>query len=575
MMQRLAGLMIPLFSLRTADDLGRGEIGGLVPMADFALATGHRMLQLLPTDETAPGETSPYSAMSVLAIDPLYISLRGLGGSGDTDFNVADRGAGGIDVADVSAVDRTGDRSAGGIDAADLDTIRITSGDRAAGGIDAADLDAARVRVGWGDPTDNVGPGDQPDHLKLQAEKMKLLRKLFDRCVANASTSERSAFDDFQHRNDHWLRDYTLFRALKERFRWSEWATWPDRLDRHEPAALERAARELATELSFYAYVQFVAHRQWSEMRTELARRGVLLGGDLAFSPGRESAEVWANQQMFDLTRTVGAPPDAFSATGQRWGLPMPDWAQMRATGFSLIRTRVRHARELFDLLRIDHVVGLFRTFAFGADPKAPGAFDPPDELAQLAQGEEIIRAAKEEGGPLQIFAEDLGVIPPFVRIALTELGLPGYRVMRWERHWDAPGQPFIKSAAYPELSVATTGTHDTDTMAEWWRAAATAERLQFVESLGGNGINVKLDYLDERAIDAIIGSLYSAPSRIAITPVQDLFGWDARINTPGTVNDANWKWRLPFSLDRFARDSKIVRRAAALRAIAARCGRI
>jgi 4-alpha-glucanotransferase len=253
----------------------------------------------------------------------------------------------------------------------------------------------------------------------------------------------------------------------------------------------------------------------------------------------------------------------------------MPDWAQMRATGFSLIRTRVRHARELFDLLRIDHVVGLFRTFAFGADPKAPGAFDPPDEVAQRAQGEEIIRAAKEEGGPLQIFAEDLGVIPPFVRIALTELGLPGYRVMRWEREWDAPGQPFIKPAAYPELSVATTGTHDTDTMADWWRAAGTDERLQFVKSLGGNAIDVKRDDLDERAIDAIIGSLYSAPSRIAITPVQDLFGWDARINTPGTVNDANWKWRLPFSLDRFARDSKIVRRAAALRAIAARCGRI
>jgi 4-alpha-glucanotransferase len=512
MLQRIAGLMIPLFSLRTADDLGRGEIRGLVPMADFALATGHRMLQLLPIDETAPGETSPYSAMSVLAIDPLYISLRGLDG------------------------------------------------------ISAADLDAAPVKVGRGDP---------PDHLKLNAEKVKLLRKSFDCFVAKASASERSAFDEFQQRNHQWLHDYTLFRALKERFRWSGWATWPDRLDRHEPAAIERAARELATELAFYAYIQFVAHRQWREVRTELARRGVLLGGDLAFSPGRESAEVWANQQMFDLTRTVGAPPDAFSATGQRWGLPMPDWAQMRATGFSLIRTRVRHARELFDLLRIDHVVGLFRTFAFGADLKAPGAFDPPNELAQRAQGKEIIRAAKEEGGPLQIFAEDLGVIPPFVRIALTEHGLPGYRVMRWEREWEAPGQPFIKPASYPELSVATTGTHDTDTMADWWRAAGKDERLQFVKSLGGNAIDLKRDDLNERAIDAIIGSLYSAPSRIAITPVQDLFGWDARINTPGTVNDANWKWRLPFSLDRFAHDSKIVKRAAALRAIAARCGRI
>jgi 4-alpha-glucanotransferase len=561
MPQRIAGLMIPLFSLRTADDLGRGEILGLVPMADFALATGHRMLQLLPIDETAPGETSPYSAMSVLAIDPLYISLRGLDG-----IDAADLGGGDIANPDPAGIDAASiNRTAGG-DGANPDAAGFSVSGINASGIDAADLDVARVRVGAGDP---------PDHLKLHAEKMKLLRKSFDRFVGKASVSERSAFDEFQQRNHQWLRDYTLFRALKERFRWSEWATWPDRLDRHDPAALEIAARELTTELSFYAYVQFIAHRQWGEMRTELARRGVLLGGDLAFSPGRESAEVWANQKMFDLTRTVGAPPDAFSATGQRWGLPMPDWAQMRATGFSLIRTRVRHARELFDLLRIDHVVGLFRTFAFGADPKAPGAFNPPDELAQLAQGEEIIRAAKEEGGPLQIFAEDLGVIPPFVRIALTKLGLPGYRVMRWEREWDAPRQPFIKPAAYPELSVATTGTHDTDTMADWWRAAGKDERLQFVKSLGGDAIDLKRHDLDERAVDAIIGSLYSAPSRIAITPVQDLFGWDARINTPGTVNDANWKWRLPFSLDRFAHDSKVVQRAAALRAIAARCRRI
>jgi 4-alpha-glucanotransferase len=565
MLQRIAGLMIPLFSLRTADDLGRGEIRGLVPMADFALATGHRMLQLLPIDETAPGETSPYSAMSVLAIDPLYISLRGLDGIGAADLDAARIN---LDTTRVNAADRASanaSRMTHGVDAGGPDSIKAAGLDDAPR-INATN-DAARVKVGRGDP---------PDHLKLHAEKVKLLRKSFDCFVAKASASERSEFDEFQQRNDRWLRDYTLFRALKERFRWSGWATWPDRLDRHEPAALERAARELATELAFYAYIQFVAHRQWRELRSELARRGVLLGGDLAFSPGRESAEVWANQQMFDLTRTVGAPPDAFSATGQRWGLPMPDWAQMRATGFSLIRTRVRHARELFDLLRIDHVVGLFRTFAFGADLKAPGAFDPPDELAQRAQGEEIIRAAKEEGGPLRIFAEDLGVIPPFVRIALTELGLPGYRVMRWECEWKLPGQPFIKPASYPELSVATTGTHDTDTMADWWRAASMGERLQFARLLGnGDAIDVKRDDLDDCAIDAIIGSLYSAPSHIVITPVQDLFGWDGRINTPGTVNDANWKWRLPFSLDGFAHNSKVVQRAAALRAIAARCGRI
>jgi len=301
-----------------------------------------------------------------------------------------------------------------------------------------------------------------------------------------------------------------------------------------------------------------------------------MLGGDLAFSPGHESAEVWANQEMFDLTRTIGAPPDAFSKDGQRWGLPMPDWTRMRDGGFSLIRTRVRRAQEFFDFLRIDHVVGLFRTFAFRIDSLAPGTFDPPIEVDQRAQGEEIIRAVKQEAGAMVIFAEDLGVVPKFVHASLNTLRLPGYKVMRWERKWNVAGQPFIDPATYSELSVATTGTHDTDTLVEWWREARADERSQFVESLSfDRSIDPARNDLDDRAIDAIVGALYAAPSRIAITPVQDLFGWDDRINTPGTVNDTNWKWRLPFVLDRLPSHPGVVRRSAELRTIVSRTGRI
>jgi 4-alpha-glucanotransferase len=279
---------------------------------------------------------------------------------------------------------------------------------------------------------------------------------------------------------------------------------------------------------------------------------------------------------MFDLTRTIGAPPDAFSKDGQRWGLPMPDWKRMRDGGFSLIRTRVRRAQEFFDFLRIDHVVGLFRTFAFRIDSLAPGTFDPPIEADQRAQGEDIIRAVKQEAGAMVLFAEDLGVVPKFVHKSLNTLRLPGYKVMRWEREWNVAGQPFIDPATYPELSVATTGTHDTDTMVEWWREARADERSQFVESLSFDAaIDPARNDLNDRAIGAIIGALYAAPSRIAITPVQDLFGWGDRINTPGTVNDTNWKWRLPFVLDRLSDNPEVVQRSAELRTIASRTGRI
>jgi 4-alpha-glucanotransferase len=513
MLQRIAGILIPLFSLRTTDDLGRGEIRGLLPMADFARAMGHRMIQLLPVDETAPGEASPYSAMSVLAIDPLYISARGLDG------------------------------------------------------IDAADIEAARA---------SAGPGDPPDAVKLKAARMNLLAKSSRHFATKASPEDRRAFEEFAHRNREWLEDYALFRALKEKFGWREWVSWPDGLNQRAPSSLKAAAHELAQEISQYSYIQFVAHRQWQQVRVELAQRGVLLGGDLAFSPARESAEVWANQAMFDLARTVGAPPDGFSKDGQRWGLPMPNWMSMRADGFSLIRKRIRHACELFDLLRIDHVVGLFRTFAFGIDPVAPGAFDPPKEADQRAQGEEIIRIIKEEAGPLEIFAEDLGLIPPFVRKSLMALGMPGYKVMRWEREWEVAGQPFIDPATFSELSVATTGTHDTETMTEWWRKAGADERRQFVVSLNLAGaIDPRRGTLDNRAVDAILGSLYSAPSRLTIVPVQDLFGWNVQINTPGTVNTTNWKWRLPFALDRLHDRADLASRIAALRAIASRTHRI
>jgi 4-alpha-glucanotransferase len=513
MLQRIAGVLVPLFSLRTTDDLGRGETRALVPMADFALAMGHRMIQLLPIDETAPGETSPYSAMSVVAIDPLYISARGLDG------------------------------------------------------IDAADIDAARAAA---------GPGDPPDAVSLKTARMELLRKSFRDFATHASPEDRRALEEFQRRNRQWLGDYALFRALKERFCWSEWASWPDGLSHREPAALKAAAREFAEEISTYSWIQFVAHRQWFEVRGELAQRGVLLGGDLAFSPARESAEVWANQPMFDLSRTVGAPPDAFSNDGQRWGLPMPDWTRMRADNFALIRTRIRHARDLFDLLRIDHVVGLFRTYSFGDDAISPGAFDPPTEAEQRAQGEEIIRAIKDEAGPLEIFAEDLGVVPPFVRQSLKALAVPGYKVVRWEREWNVAGQPFINPADYSELSVATTGTHDTDTMAEWWHDASADERGQFVASLKLDGtLDARRKTLDVNAIDAILRVLYAAPSRLTIAPLQDLFGWEERINTPGTVDASNWKWRLPFALDRLQEKAAVVQRCAALRAIASRTRRI
>ena len=269
-------------------------------------------------------------------------------------------------------------------------------------------------------------------------------------------------------------------------------------------------------------------------MRASLAARGVLLGGDMAFSPGHESAEVWTNQELFDLQRTVGAPPDAFSPTGQRWGLPMPNWQRMHERGYVFMRMRVRRARQLYDLLRIDHVVGLYRTYSYGLAPDSPGEFYPAAEPDQLVHGEEVISAIMQEAGEMAIIAEDLGTVPPFVRKSLAGFGIPGYKVMRWEKTWDSPPVRYLRPSEYPELSLATSGTHDTEPLAEWWRELPPAERREFVATLGLNWPRLQCAAArPRRGIDAILDSLYSAPSRYAFVPIQDAFGWEARTQHP------------------------------------------
>ena len=511
---RSAGVLIPLFSLRTRDDLGRGEILDLPAMVDFARDAGLSIIQLLPLDEGAPDETSPYSAMSVLAIDPVYISARELGGIGRVSIARAQAAVGGGRVV-ARAVSRP---------------VRLALLERA--------YRASRVR----------GGSEFGDEFTL-----------------------------FADRNRDWLEDYALFRALKDRFNWSAWDTWPEDIARRDPAALDAARSELAGEIAMYSWWQFIADRQWSAARAYAHRKGVRLGGDMAFSPARDSAEVWANQAMFDLERTVGAPPDAFNYRGQRWGLPLPRWSAMGQDGFRLWRTRARRAGAMFDLVRIDHVVGIYRTYSFGSDLDADGSFSPSEEHDQVAQGEEIMRAIREAMAECEIIAEDLGSVPQWVRDSLTRLGVPGYKVMQWEREeWGDRDERFRSPSTYPELSLATTGTHDTETLAAWWREQQLAEREKLCAALGIAGrVNPRRDRLDDDSLDAIIETLYTSPARYVILPIQDLFRWSARINRPGTVSETNWTYRLPLTIAKLADNPAIKARLARLRAIAQRTGRI
>jgi 4-alpha-glucanotransferase len=290
---------------------------------------------------------------------------------------------------------------------------------------------------------------------------------------------------------------------------------------------------------------------------------GVELFGDLPFMVDADSADVWALQEDFRLDVSVGVPPDAFSETGQDWGMPLYDWAAFAADGFRWLRARARRSADLYDGYRVDHLVGFYRTYGRPRDG-GPPFFSPAEQAEQVGLGEQVLAIFQEPGS--EIVAEDLGIVPEFVRASLDSLRIPGFRVLRWERDWDEPKEPFRDPADYPDLSVAVSGTHDTETMAVWWRNAPQKDRRQVSALDSVRRVAGHVDLVDAPYTpivrDALLEALFASGSYLLLLPIQDVFGWTDRINQPATVADANWTFRLPWPIDRFdevpeARDRK------------------
>ncbi len=519
--RRAAGLLIPLFACRSTSSWGIGDLGALPALASWMTGAGMSLLQWLPINEVAPGQTSPYSALSAMAIDPIYIAVP----------DVPEYGALGGD--------------------AWLDTaLRGT---------------LAHVRS-----TPRV------DYFAVRLLKDRVLRAAFQRFLRHEwapGTRRADGLKAFIATEGWWLNDYGLFRALYHASDGQEWRAWPARLRDRQRQSLDEAHRQHTIEVLYRQYLQWLAHEQWQAAR--LRTQGLRIIGDFPFMVAGESADAWAHQRLFSFDGTVGAPPDAFSADGQNWKLPVYRWDVLRAEGFSWFRERGRRMASLFDGYRVDHVVGLFRTWVFPGDG-GPPRFIPADEAEQRTQGEAVLRTLQQCGG--DVLAEDLGTIPDFVREMLTGLGIPGFRVQRWERRWHEDGRPFIDPAAYPALSLAASGTHDTETLAEWWETLDAIERarvldLPSVQGAAGGPVSSGEPF-NPRIRDAIVESLFASGSDLVVLPVQDVFGWTDRINVPGVVDAVNWTWTLPWPVDRMNDEPDARERQAALRAWAGRHGR-
>jgi len=493
---RRAGILLPLFACPSRGSWGIGDIGDIEPITKWLSAAGHRVLQFLPLNEMAPGQQSPYAAISAMAIDSNYIDMRS--------------------VAEFQAV--------GGEDALSPD--------------DRAELAAVRA-------------APRVEHPRVRRLKRKALTAAFDRFMDEEwqrNSARSGSFKAFISKQAWWVEPYSLFRAIHAHRGEERWTEWPVELQRLEPAAINATRRELTREVMFYQYLQWLAATQWDAARE--AAGGVQLFGDLPFMVDGDSADVWARQRQFRFDATVGAPPDAFSDTGQDWGVPLYDWDAIMADDFRWLRERARRSADLYDGYRIDHLVGFYRTYGRPRDG-SPGFFTPWDEPSQLGLGERVLDVFRSAGA--EIVAEDLGTVPDAVRASLARLGIPGFRVLRWEREWHTDGQPFRDPSAYPAVSVATSGTHDTEPLVEWWETASDDERRKVaatptIERLSA-GMNLP-ESDGSSARDVLLEALFASGSDLVLLPMQDVFGWRDRINIPATITDRNWSFRLPWPSD-------------------------
>src|SRR6266540_494247 len=435
---------------------GRWGIGDLGDAAyafvDFLTAAGQQLWQVMPLGPTGYGD-SPYQGFSAFAGNPLLISLDNLLAEGLL-----------------------------------------------------ADEDL------FGAPS---FPDAMVDYGAVIPFKDALLRRSFERFMAAAAPEQRDAFADFRARNHAWLDDYALFAALKQAHGGANWNTWPPETAARQPEAIAYWTRDLSDQIEFHAYLQFQFFSQWRRLKQYANERGVQIVGDIPIFVAYDSADVWANREIFALddqgrpTVVAGVPPDYFSATGQLWGNPLYRWDVLARRGYTWWVERFRTTLTLVDIARLDH----FRGFAAywevpaGEPTAVKGRWAPGPGVALF----EVVRAAL---GGLPIIAEDLGLITQDVEDLRDTLGFPGMKVLQFAFNGD-PDDAYLPHN-YERRCVVYTGTHDNDTTLGWWRTITPDDRRNVQLYLGRDGSDISWDF---------IRLALASVAEMAIIPMQDVLG--------------------------------------------------
>jgi 4-alpha-glucanotransferase len=378
-------------------------------------------------------------------------------------------------------------------------------------------------------------PADQVDYGPVIGWKLKLLDKAFERFTRHPRKKMAETFALFEHSQNSWLKDFTIFMAIKESLGGINWGGWSEPLRMRDQKALREFSRMHADDLRRHAFRQFLFHEQWTKLKQYANRKGVRIMGDMPLYVAYDSSDCWSHPNLFSvdehgqLTFVAGVPPDYFSPTGQLWGNPLYRWQVHEESGYAWWIDRTRSALSLFDYVRIDH----FRGFAAYWEVKA-GAPTAQKGRWVKGPGSKFFQTLSKAIHPLPIIAEDLGVITADVIALRDEFDLPGMKILQFA--FDKPENPFLPHH-YPHNCVAYTGTHDNDTTLGWYHAAPPAEQDLCRRYLGRPGDDIAWD---------LIRIVWSSVAVFAIAPLQDLFSLDtaARMNYPSRAS-GNWGWRF------------------------------
>lgn len=381
-------------------------------------------------------------------------------------------------------------------------------------------------------------PSDHVDFSRLIPRKSEMLRKTYDRFSRERATraSRARAFDAFCAENAGWLDDYALFMALKDAHDGAPWYAWDRPLLCRRPEALQQARDTHADVIEMHAFWQFLFDRQWSDLHERCRTQDVQLFGDMPIYAAHDSADVWANQDLFFLdedgqpTDVAGVPPDYFSPDGQRWGNPLYRWDVMADRDFDWWTRRVDHVLSRVDLVRIDHFRGFEAYWAIPADEDT--AIN--GEWVE-GPGARLFETLQDELGDVPVVAEDLGVITDEVRALRDRFAFPGMAILQFA-FGDTPENDYLPHN-YDANTVAYTGTHDNDTLLGWWNGPIPADERDFARRY----LSADATSVTERSLRALLAS----PADRVVTPMQDVLelGTEGRMNVPGEAS-GNWAWR-------------------------------